>query len=191
MSFGLSIIVLFVFGILISSTIMFVRVGIEIFFFNQELFYHMIVPLVAIVFAWLIISGWYRFRSSKDEKEITHEQIPLTSPFALKSALVFGAFFAGVILISKLSLEYLPESSLYFISILSGLADVDAITLTIASMDTISQSLATQSILLAVATNTLVKWWIVIMFWNKKLARIVTSLFVVCIVAGVTGYMLI
>lgn len=118
----------------------------------------MLLPFSAMIVVALLLSGWYWFVSTKEEQgEVAHEQLPLKSPFALKPALMFGGFFALVILISKLSVEYLPPSSLYLISILSGLADVDAITLTIASMDTISQDLAAQTILLAVATNTFVK----------------------------------
>lgn len=56
------------------------------------------------------------------------------NPSELKSAVLFGVLY-GVVLISvAASKEYLPHAGLYVIAALSGLADLDAITLSTARL---------------------------------------------------------
>jgi uncharacterized membrane protein (DUF4010 family) len=80
-------------------------------------------------------------------------------PFRIIPALKFGAFFAFILVISKLANVYFGEAGIYAAGIVSGLADVDAITLTMASLvgTTLSSNVAVTAIILAAVTNTLVK----------------------------------
>jgi len=74
-------------------------------------------------------------------------------------ALKFGAFFAFVLIISKMANIYFGDAGIYAAGVVSGLADVDAIALTMASLaqSTVAPAVAVTTITLAAITNTLVK----------------------------------
>ena len=58
----------------------------------------------------------------------------MKDPFRIIPALKFGAFFAFVLLISKLASIYFGDAGIYAASMVAGLADVDAIALTMATL---------------------------------------------------------
>jgi len=68
----------------------------------------------------------------------------------------------------------LGDAGVYLSSFASGLADVDAITLSMARLSdegTIDQTLAARAIILAAAANTLVKGGIVVVLGSRALRR--------------------
>ena len=85
--------------------------------------------------------------------------MPLTNPFSLISAIKFALFFAGVLLVVEAARQMLPGQGMYLVAGLAGLTDVDAITLSMASMarQSVQETTAASAILLAVAVNTIVK----------------------------------
>ena len=93
---------------------------------------------------------------------------------ALLPALKFGAFFVFILFIEKLLQTLLGSSGIYVAALLAGLADVDAITismLTFASTGEVSISVAVTAITLAVASNTLTKCAIASIFGSRTFAK--------------------
>ena len=86
-------------------------------------------------------------------------------PRELGPALKFGPVYALVLLLSRGLHSYFGSRGLYLASGLAGLADVDAITLAAArlSLDQAPVSMAAALVLIAVASNTVVK---TIMAWT-------------------------
>jgi uncharacterized membrane protein (DUF4010 family) len=86
-------------------------------------------------------------------------QIEWKNPFDLPSALQFAGFIALVILLSSLAARSFGASGLIGLAMLSGLADVDAITLALSRPQepAIDLEIATYAILLAATVNSLVK----------------------------------
>lgn len=160
----------FVFGVLVSSSIMFVRVWLYAYALNKDLFMRLAIPLGVMCVVGLIVSWRFYFKKWVAEKA-ANVQIKVESPFSLKPAILFGLFFAFIIGLSKLALHYLPAESLYFVAFFSWFTDVDAITLTVASLKDISLNTATITIIIAVIVNTAVKWWIAYMFGHKTFAK--------------------
>jgi uncharacterized membrane protein (DUF4010 family) len=78
------------------------------------------------------------------------------NPFDLPEVLRFGAILAVVILTSHFALRYFGERGLLTIAAFSGLADVDALTLSAAQMAGAAPA-AVHAILVAVGVNTLAK----------------------------------
>ena len=77
----------------------------------------------------------------------------------------------------RLSNDYAPDFGLYVISFLSGLADVDAIVLTLSTAkNTIPSNQATIAILLAIMANSWVKFGIVAVIGSSR-ARKVTLVY--------------
>jgi len=79
------------------------------------------------------------------------------NPFDLGSAVRFGAVFAVILLVTKAAKSYLGNQGLYLAALVAGLTDVDAVTLSTARNAGTELDAATVAILIAVASNTIVK----------------------------------
>ena len=113
-------------------------------------------------------------------------------PFRIIPALKFGAFFAFVLIISKLASVYFGDTGIYAASIVSGLADVDAITLTMATLarSTLTGSVAATSITLAAITNTLVKLAIAYVLGSREFGNKMAAILLPTVVAGLLALFL-
>jgi uncharacterized membrane protein (DUF4010 family) len=81
------------------------------------------------------------------------------NPLELRMALFFGALLALIMVLGEWLRGVLGESGIFLLAITSGVADVDAITLSLTrmSLDAIEPGTAVLGIILAAATNNLVK----------------------------------
>jgi uncharacterized membrane protein (DUF4010 family) len=77
------------------------------------------------------------------------------NPFSLRSALLFGAIFAGVLLLVKASDVWLGARGTWLAALLSGLVDVDAITLALSrgAADTGSAAAVTGIVAACISNN--------------------------------------
>lgn len=133
--------------------------------------------------AWL-----YRSAGKKDREEAQTkgDEPKLKNPFALKQAVSFGLLYGVVLFVAKAAQTYLGSGGLYASSILAGLTDVDAITLSVAELHQggLEASTAANAIVLAAVTNTIVKSGIAISIGGKVLGRKVASIMGAALVAG-------
>src|SRR5690606_30460494 len=82
------------------------------------------------------------------------------NPFELGIAIKFGALFAVAIFVASAAQVYFGDTGLYVAGALGGVAGVDAITLSMASLaltDPVSSGSAARTIVIAVISNTLFK----------------------------------
>jgi uncharacterized membrane protein (DUF4010 family) len=86
-------------------------------------------------------------------------ELPMKNPFRLLSAIKFAALFAAVLLVSRWTQLYLPDVGLYWVSLVAGSTDVDAVALSLLELvDTdVSETVLVRGLILAAASNTLVK----------------------------------
>ena len=120
-------------------------------------------------------------------REKAAEAVPLRNPFELTSALAFGLLYALILFVAKAAKEYVGSTGLYASSIVAGLADVDAITLSLTELHRsgTSSAVATGGIVLAVGTNTLVKAAISALAGGKALGlRIALTMLLLLAVGG-------
>jgi len=97
---------------------------------------------------------------ARHSKNSSHEgYTPSDNPLSLKIALGFGAFYGLIVLLAHLVQAEYGDAGLLALAALSGLSDVDAITLSTSSMVTggLNASNGAQAVLAACAVNTLVK----------------------------------
>ena len=95
-----------------------------------------------------------------------------SNPSQLKSALFFAAMFAAVTLAAAAANRYLGSQGTLLVAAVSGLTDLDAITLTVgeqAANGTVTPAYASGAILIAVASNTLFKLGIVCVIGGRAL----------------------
>lgn len=153
-------------GIILAWTVMFARVLVEAGVVNPALLAEVWPAIAAGGGAGLLYAGvlWWRGRSDHETPEEGHR--PFTNPFELKSALAFGALYAIILVGSRAAEMYLGTTGLYASAIASGLADVDAVTLTMAELSgaggTLPVETAGRAVVLAAASNTVVKGGIVL-----------------------------
>ncbi|MEN8133605.1 MAG: MgtC/SapB family protein [Pseudomonadota bacterium] len=164
----------FAMAILLAWSIMFVRIMVEVAVINQALFRIVWMPLsAALVVSAAYCIYLYRIQSSGKQEE----QDKFKNPFELGPALYFGLVYAAILLAANTARLYLGDTGIYLSSIVSGLADVDAITLSLAklSQDTHDLGLhtAARGIVLAAVSNTLVKGGIVIIMGSMVLRKVI------------------
>lgn len=158
------------FGILLAWIVMFGRVLVEVFALNRALLAVVSIPLVSASGVALLYVGYLYWLRRIDQPETMR----LTNPFRLGPALQFGLLYALILLVSRTAELYFGNPGIYLSSLIAGVADVDAITLSIAELSSqggITLSVAARAIILAVMSNTLVKAGIVWVVGSGVLTR--------------------
>ena len=153
----------FALAILLAWIIMYARVIVEVAVVNRTLLGIVWLPMTAGVGAALAYCAYLFFsRSDAGDGGPDH----FKNPFELGPAISFGLLYAAILVIANAARMYLGDTGIYLSSIASGLADVDAITLSMAELSKESGGLelrtASRAIVLAVTSNTLVKGGIVL-----------------------------
>ncbi len=116
--------------IMIASTVVFGRVLVEVFVVAPNIIMDVFPPLSVMMLLMALISVvllWFRDPES--------EEIPLDDdPSELKAAIIFGLLYAAVLYAVAVVREHFDDQALYVVAALSGLTDMDAITLSTAQM---------------------------------------------------------
>ncbi|MDX5338879.1 MAG: MgtC/SapB family protein [Cyclobacteriaceae bacterium] len=159
-------------AILAASSIMFIRVLIWTFIFNPSLFTKLLLP-VLLLFGIGIGITIYIYKK-KNTVEIKDAEIPLGKPLDLKSALIFGLIYIGIILIVSYANHKLGTAGTLISSGIAGLSDLDAITISVSKLAEVKVDIQTaaMAILIAVMSNTLVKLGIASYAGSKELRNI-------------------
>ena len=182
----------YVIGTLLASCIMFLRVFAIVFFFSVPLFMAILAPGGVMFWVFLLATGYFYMLSRKEKhKKSIGVQENIRSPFRVWPALKFAALIVLIKFVSWVGIIYkdIWGEGLFYsaLGIISGFADVDAITQTM-SVDSerwlITFSIAASTILLAVMSNNLVKGSIAWRFGDKKFGRRVMWSFMLSILAG-------
>lgn len=146
-------------GILLASSIMFLRVLVAVAIVAPALVGPLAVPLGAMALGGFLYSV-HLWRRSSAIPASPSEDLALANPFELSSALKVAALFAVVLLAAKAATTYFGTGATYLTGLLAGTTDVDAITLSMARLvrtGSLGIPVAVTTILLGIASNTLVK----------------------------------
>lgn len=174
-------------GILLASCIMFPRVMIEVAIVNDALLSPLLLPVGGMFLAGLVMVAilWWRSRGlSTDDSEVTS----LSNPLRLSTAVGFGLIFAVVLIAVRAANEFFGSAGVYIASALTGLTDVDSITLSIselAASGQLGEQTAVVSIMIAIMMNTLTKGVLAWTLGSKALRRAVAQSFAVMLVTGI------
>jgi uncharacterized membrane protein (DUF4010 family) len=143
-------------GIILASTVMLFRVAVLALLFNPALIKSLWLPC-AMMAAAGIISVILIVRKSSPKTD-GHE-IPLGNPLDILSALYFAILFVCISVMVYYTNEFFGKQGLYLAGLISGLADVDAITISMAHFASAASQLeiSVAVILIAMLSNTLVK----------------------------------
>jgi uncharacterized membrane protein (DUF4010 family) len=182
----------FALAITLAWTVMFGRVIIEVAVLNQALLRALWLPMAAAMAAGLAFCAFYYFAQRTDQGS----DMKLANPFELGPAIKFGILYAVILVVAKAAQFYFNEAGLYAAAALAGLADVDAITLSMAELagsgGDIAVPTAARAIVLAVISNTLVKGGIALSIGTATLRRaMLPPLLVILAVSAAVAFLFI
>ena len=186
---------MYVVGALLANCIMLLRVIFIVLVFWTSLIGTLIFPAL-LMFLGLALCTYYFYNKSRTL--ITKTKVwmddKMESPFRLAPALKFWGYVLLIKFIAGIGLLYKDvwnENIFYYLlGIMSGLADVDAITQTMSSNakdGLVIGSLAVTTILIAVMSNNMVKGSIALKFGEKNFWKNVMMSFLVSMLWGIMG----
>ena len=182
-SFGLAII--------IAWTTMFPRVLVEVAALNASLLDRVLLPMIAAASVGAAYAGYLYLSQRAD----VQEDLAFSNPFELGPALRFGLIYAAVLFVSRAAQVYLGDTGVYISSVVGGLADADAITLSMAELSSGSEGLnpatAARAIVLAAMSNTAAKGSIVLASGSAGLRKVLLPGFVLMLIAGLGAALLV
>jgi uncharacterized membrane protein (DUF4010 family) len=146
-------------------------------------------PLVAIALGGAA-SSYVLYRRSREKKAKSADFFELHNPFELGAALKWGAIFTVVLFVTKFAYLKLGQTGTYAAGLLSGTTDVDAITLSMGGLTRsgeVAAPVAVTTILLAIASNTIVKGTMATVIGGWAYGKLVLSAFGAMLGAGALG----
>jgi uncharacterized membrane protein (DUF4010 family) len=175
-------------GTFLAWGVSFARVIVLAAIIHAPLAIQMLVPFGAMALVTVATALWLLRRS---QAAAAAAPVSLKNPFSLVSAIKFGLLFAGVLLVMTIVQQRFPSGGTYVVAALAGTSDVDAITLSMATLAQSGQaSLATAalSILIAALSNTLVKCGMSAGLGGPRLRRSALLLTAVLVAIGVAAF---
>jgi uncharacterized membrane protein (DUF4010 family) len=174
----------FALAITLAWAMMFGRVVVEVAVLNQALFSTLWLPLGAAMLAGLACCAVYYFVQHTGESS----DVQIANPFELGPAIKFGILYAVILVAAKAAQFYFQDAGLYAAAAVAGLADVDAITLSMADLagtdGGIAVPTAARAVILAVLSNTIVKGGIAMTVGPRALRMAILPPFVIMLGAG-------
>jgi len=174
----------FALAITVAWTMMFARVLVEAAVLNTQLLSALWIPMGGAGVIGLAYCGYLLFFS---RGKAEGEDVELKAPFELGPALRFAIAYALILVISRGAQMLLGDAGVYASAALSGIADVDAITLSMARMagaGTVEIETASKAIVLAAMVNTTVKGGIVFALGAVSLRKSILPALVLILAAG-------
>lgn len=144
-------------AIITASTTMFPRMLLLVGAVAPSMLAGLYLPIGGLTAAGLLASLVLIHRSRAVDGESVNP--PMQRPFELTTALQFAVILAVVMVAAEALRRVAGEAGIYTIALVSGLTDVDAITLSLTRMteDRLSIEIAQQGVILAALANTSVK----------------------------------
>jgi len=145
-------------AIVLACGVMFPRVLVFAVFLDPAVAMQLLAPilLISAFTAMFVVLIW--------RKEGQHHQTdagyaPEINPLSMRMAIAFGLFYAVVELLSRMAEAHFGQGGIMSVAAVSGLGDVDAISLSLLKMsrEGLAVALTAQAMLLASAANSLVK----------------------------------
>ncbi len=171
-------------GILIACGTMFPRILVYCLVINTALLPQLIWPVLVMT---ALLYGPALFIWQKNSKQQQVSQPNLSqNPLDLSSALVFGFLLTAILLLGEFLKNAFGDAGVYALAATSGVADVDAITLSLTRMSNngLAMDAAVLGIVIAAAVNNLVKSGIAWTIGNREAGLLVAVPMVLSLGAG-------
>ncbi|HOJ15100.1 MAG TPA: DUF4010 domain-containing protein, partial [Deltaproteobacteria bacterium] len=179
-------------GVMSSWTVMYLRVMVIAVVLNMSLFtalWKAMLGLFAVSCAYCL----YLYTSHRGESG--EEARTFRNPFELLPAITFGVLYAVILLGVNTASIFFGDTMVYVSSLISGLLDVDAITLSMSRLSGMQGglhiSVASRAVVIACAANTFLKGAMVLAIASSGVRRLVIPGTCVILAAQVLAVVLI
>ncbi len=171
-------------GILIACGTMFPRVLLVATMIHPPMFASLLVP-VAVMTVLLYLPAFLMWRKATRGTDVTQPELR-QNPLDLSAALLFGVLLTLIMLAGEWLRDWLGEAGIYLLAASSGVADVDAINLSLTRMaeESITVHTATVGIIIASASNNLVKTGIAAVIGTRTLGLWVAGPMILSLAVG-------
>jgi uncharacterized membrane protein (DUF4010 family) len=176
----------FALAIVVAWTMMFARMLAAVAVVNRDLLGALWLPLSAAGAAGALYAAWLHF----SERASPETQMTFSNPFELGPSLRFGLLYAVVLLISRTAQMELGDRGVILSALAAGIADVDAITLSLSELSRSGQRLSLEAaalgVTIAAMANTALKGGIVLVTGSSSLRRRIWPGVVAILATGLT-----
>jgi len=173
-------------GAIAANTMMFARVGVVAGALRPQIALPIATAIVPAALAGAAAVGLLLWRSTKDREAA--ELPPPKNPLSLRSAFVFGALLTAISLAAAILNETVGAAGTLALAAIAGVADVDAITLSMTQSAQTAADTAVMAILIAISVNTVVKCGLAFTAGGPAMGRIVAIASAASLVAAAAGY---
>ncbi len=175
---------------LVTSGMMYLRLAGLVSIFNPALIAVLGGPFLVLAGA-AIVAGWLWSRMPDQQTGEVAREFEPKNPLEMRAALMFALLFVAVLIATHLAVKYLGKSGVYSLAALMGVTDVDPFIMgmTDAAGKTTGVSVAAISILIAAASNNVVKGIYAYSMGDRKTGRLSLALLVALAAAGLAPMM--
>jgi uncharacterized membrane protein (DUF4010 family) len=149
---------LFAGSILIASGVMYLRLVILLGLFNRGLMIKLAPSFLGLALL-ALMAGWIWSRKPDASSAAVSREFEPQNPLELHAAFLFAVLFLAMLVATHFAVEYLGRAGVYTLAAIMGVSDVDPFIMgmTQATPTLTPLALASASILIAAASNNLVK----------------------------------
>ena len=168
-------------GVILANGIMLIKLLFIVFFLNRKLYVTLILPVLLLVMITAVFS-YFLWKKTNDVQGSVH----VDSPFTLWPAVRFALIFAVMIAVVKIANVYFSHQGVYFVSFLSGLMNIDPITISLSQLanDGLMVETARKGLLIAVLTNMGLKGGLAYWLGGRRFGKLVLWFFGALMVVG-------
>jgi len=170
--------------IMAASTVVFIRVFIEIAIVAPGLLASLL-PQLGVMASWMFVITGVLWWIARDEHDVSAPHPG--DPLQLRAAMVFGLLYVAVLLGVAVAKQHLGDRALYGVAALSGLTDMDAITLSTAQLTkkgSIATDVGWRMIMIGAMSNIVFKAIVVAVLGNRRTLKIVATAFGLSLAGG-------
>lgn len=176
---------LFAGGILIACGMMYLRLVVLVVIFNRQLG-ALLAPAFLALSAAAILTGWFWSRRPDAIQSQINREFEPGNPLDIGAAFLFALLFLVMLIATQLAVTYFGRAGVKILAAIMGVADVDPFTLSMTqSAGTLTPlNLAAAGILIAAASNNLMKGIYSFSLADRQTGRQTLPLLVALAIAG-------
>lgn len=162
----------FALAIVAAWAVMFGRVLFIVSITNRALLAYLWIPMITAG----VVAALYAFALYRRDRSRSGDSMTFANPFELGTALRFGLLYAVILVVARAAQMYFGTAGVYLAAVVSGTTVLDAITVSMAQLSQtgdIDAPTAAWAIVLAAASNTIVKGGIVLGTGSRQLKWVV------------------
>lgn len=170
--------------IMLASTVVVVRMMVEVAIVSPSFLRAAWAPLALMLIVFIALSAALWFFGAREEAELP----PQENPSELKSALLFGVIYAVVLFAVAAAKEQFGAGGLFIVAGISGLTDVDAITLSTSQLvdgGRLEADAGWKVVIVALLSNLVFKALSIFALGCRQLFLKVSALYGVALATGV------